>query len=90
MCIDNSYVRAVSGEPSGALISKIAETKKVGKKETRLSGIKRKCSTKGCEEKLGRSTDEWCQNCYSLEMRGTKLNATSDEWLRIESKPYKR
>ena len=84
------YTQKVQGEPNWRTISKISETIKVGKKETRLSGVKKKCSTKGCEEKLGRSTDEWCQNCYSLEMRGTKLNATSDEWLRIESKPYKR
>ena len=57
MFIDNSYVSAVPGEPSGALISKIAETKKVGKKEV-YKRVAKKCSTKGCEEKLGRSTDE--------------------------------
>ena len=50
MFIDNSYVSAVPGEPSGALISKIAETKKVGKKEV-YKRVAKKCSTKGCDEK---------------------------------------
>ncbi len=80
------YAQKVQGEPDWRTISKISETVKVGKKERVVMRFK-KCK---CGETLGHPTDDFCQNCYSIELRGVILNPTSKEWLNIESKPYKR
>jgi len=80
------YMRKEKNEPDSAVITKISETKNVGKKERFVSRVA-KCK---CGETLGRKGDDECANCYSISLRGVVLNPTSKEWLNIESKPYKR
>ena len=83
---NHDYRKPEKGEPNTALITKISEKVKVGKKE-RMVGRTKKCA---CGESLGHPSDTWCCNCYAMELTGTELKPTTKEWLQIESKPYKR
>lgn len=80
------YMRKEKNEPDSAIITKISETIKTGKKERFVARVA-KCK---CGETLGRVTDEFCCHCYSMELTGTELKPTTKEWLQIESKPYRR
>ena len=80
------YVRKEKNEPDSATITKIVETKNVGKKERFISRVA-KCK---CGETLGHRTDDYCAQCYSMELKGTILNPSTREYQNIESKPYRR
>ena len=88
MKLEKELIKRVDGEPSWKTVNIIIAKKSVGcpvlSKEIRVKHCK-------CGEVKSTPKDDWCGNCYAMELRGYTLEVGSQRaYFNIASKPQKK